>query len=450
MQEHLQALSEFVCHHPASSIDPGALERTKWVILDSLSAIALGMQVEEMRSFSSATLTDAAAGPCWVVGTGRLTNASDAALLNGTAGTWLELNEGNLIAKGHPGIQVVPAAIAMAQQLDSSGEALLRAVLMGYEVASRVGRGSRLRLAVHPHGTYGAIGAAVAVGVLKGFSAAAMQELISVASTLGLATSRKTLLEGATVRNVYTGHSGTMGLLAARLIETGFSGESTGVQSAFGHVLGDAFDDTSLSQGLGQQWLINSGYFKLHCTGRYVHAAIDALEAAFARQPDQRIAAQDIERIDVRAFALAAMLNGRDIDSSFGARFSIPFALATLIVHGESSLEAFSESAVTNDTVQRLSKRVHVHEDASFTQRYPSEQLCTVEVLTKSGQVLQGRCNIMKGEANNPYKDGEVEAKFLKLGTQAWGSETATRLQDAMLNLEQITHFGRLSATLKL
>src|SRR3546814_10091055 len=92
-------------------------------------------------------------------------------------------------------------------QLRSSGPDILRAVVMGYEVASRVGRGARLRLAVHPHGTYGAIGAAVAVGVLKGYSASAMRELISVAATLGLATSRKTLLEGSTVRNVYTGHS---------------------------------------------------------------------------------------------------------------------------------------------------------------------------------------------------------------------------------------------------
>src|SRR5690606_22711014 len=100
--------------------------------------------------------------------------------------------------KGHPGIQLVPVALATAQRLGSTGPELLRAVLMGYEVASRVGRGARLRLAVHPHGTYGAIGAAVAVGVLKGYSARQMQELICIAATLGLATSRKTLLEGST------------------------------------------------------------------------------------------------------------------------------------------------------------------------------------------------------------------------------------------------------------
>ncbi|HYG41914.1 MAG TPA: MmgE/PrpD family protein [Bordetella sp.] len=450
MQEHLQALSTFVCQHPSASLDSAALHRAKWVILDSLTAIAAGMQVDEMRSFSNATLADALPGPCWVVGTGKRTNASDAALLNGMAGTWLELNEGNLIAKGHPGIQVVPIAIAMAQQLRSTGRDLLRAVVMGYEVASRVGRGARLRLAVHPHGTYGAIGAAVAVGVLKGYNASAIQQLISVAATLGLATSRRTLLEGATVRNVYTGHSGVMGLWASRLIEAGFTGEPTGVQSAFGQVLGDAFDETSLSQGLGQEWLINRGYFKLHCTGRYVHAAIDALEDACAGLPSARITAEDIEWIDVRTFALAAMLNGQNIDSSFGARFSIPFALATLIVHGESSLEAFSDPAVRNTEVQSLCQRIHVQEIPGFTQRYPAEQVCEVDILTRRGETLRGRCELMKGEAGNPYKNGEVEAKYLKLATEAWGTDTATRLRVGILALEQVEDFEQLTRSLPL
>ena len=58
----------------------------------------------------------------------------DAALLNGTAGTWLELDEGNLFAKGHPGIQVVPAAVALAQEFGAS-RTLLIAVALGYELA---------------------------------------------------------------------------------------------------------------------------------------------------------------------------------------------------------------------------------------------------------------------------------------------------------------------------
>src|SRR3546814_18009727 len=143
-----------------------------------------------------------------------------------------------------------------------------------------------------------------------------MRELISVAATLGLATSRKTLLEGSTVRNVYTGHSGVMGLWASRLIETGFTGEPTGVQSAFGEVLGDAFDETSLSQGLGQEWLITRGYFKLHCTGRYVNAAIAALEDAFAGLASAPITAGCIEPFDLAQLRFAAIFNGKETQNT--------------------------------------------------------------------------------------------------------------------------------------
>lgn len=445
MQGHLEALSAFACRRDLRACDPAAVLRTKWVILDSLAAIALGMQVPEMQALRQATLASAAAGPCWLPGTALRTNASDAALLNGTAGTWLELNEGSLIAKGHPGIQVVPVALALAQELDVTGEALLRAVLMGYEVSARVGRAARLRVAVHPHGTYGAIGAAVAVAVLKDLPPQAMCEVLRVASTLGLATSRRTLLEGATVRNVYTGHSGVMGLLAVRLVEAGFTGESSGVKSVFGQVLGDEFDEDSLTRDLASEWLMNTGYFKLHCTGRYVHAAIDAMEDALAGEPGHRLAANEIDRVVVKAFKLGAMLDGREIDSSFGARFSIPFALATLAVHGESSLEAFGESAVRNPDVQRLARRIEVLEDPSFTERYPELQLCEVEIGTTDGRTLRGRCEVMKGEPRNPYRGDEVERKFMKLATKAWNASVADSLREGFMGLEHIPAFGKFA-----
>lgn len=448
MPDHLEALAAFACRRDLDRFDTAAVARARWVILDSLVAMAHGMRVPQMQALLRSTLAAAAPGPCWIAGTGRTTNAGDAALLNGTSGTWLELNEGCLVAKGHPGIQVVPIALALAQQLDAPGEALLRAVLMGYEVSSRVGRGAKLRLAVHPHGTYGAIGAAVAVAVLEGFDVARMREVIRIASTLGLATSRRTLLEGATVRNVYTGHSGSMGLLAARLVQSGFTGESNGVQTVFGQVLGEDFDEGSLSTGLGAEWIITEGYFKLHPTGRYVHAAIDALHDALAQAPEGTLVPGAIDRIVVRTFKLGSMLDGKAITTSFGARFSIPFALATRLVHGDTSLAAFSDEAVANPQVQALAQRIDVQEEPAFTARYPREQATQAVVRLADGRSFTGRCDVMKGESANPYRDGEVHDKFMRLGTEAWGEDTAQALRDRFLRLEQFAAMQQVTAGL--
>lgn len=89
-------------------------------------------------------------------------------------------------------------------------------------------------------------------------AAAQMLELINVAATMGMATSRQTLLDGATVRNIFTGHSGYMGLMAVRLVECGFTGEIDSVSAIYRKVLSDTFDSAKVAAGLGTEWLIEA------------------------------------------------------------------------------------------------------------------------------------------------------------------------------------------------
>jgi 2-methylcitrate dehydratase PrpD len=447
---YLDELGRFAAEAPHSDLSVHAREHIRWVLADCLPVIAAGMQVGEMKALVAAHLDQAAPGSAWVIGTGRRAAALDAALLNGTAGTWLELDEGNLFAKGHPGIQVVPAAVAVAQESAVSGADLLLAIALGYEVSSRISRAAKVRMMVHPHGTYGVIGAAVAVGRLRRFSATAMRELLNVAATMGMATSRRTLLEGATVRNIYSGHSGLMGIMAVRLVEAGFTGERDGVRSIFGHVLSDGFDPEAAIAGLGREWLLADGYFKLHPTGRYVHSAIDALEDALKKVAGGPLDSDEIEAIDVRAYKMAAFLAERSVTSSFGARFSIPFALASILYHGRSGLESFNEAAVANQKIQALAARVTVEEDPDFTATYPAQQRCIVRLRFKRGDTLEGHCTVTKGERSNPHEPSELERKFFELGTPIWGDAVTKRLHRACMTLESLPDFRAFAAELVL
>jgi 2-methylcitrate dehydratase PrpD len=433
-----------------SDLNDRARQHIRWVLADCLPVIAAGMQVAEMKALVAAHLETAAAGTAWVIGTGRRAAALDAALLNGTAGTWLELDEGNLYAKGHPGIQVVPAALAVAQESAVSGAELLLAVSVGYEVCSRISRAAKVRMMVHPHGTYGVIGAAVAVGRLRRFAASAMRELINVAATMGMATSRRTLLEGATVRNIYSGHSGVMGIMAVRLVEAGFTGERDGVRSIFGNVLSDGFDPETAIAGLGREWLLADGYFKLHPTGRYVHSAIDALEDALQKVPGGRLESDEIEGIEVRAYKMAAFLAERTVTSSFGARFSIPFALASILYHGRSGLESFNDAAVGNQEIQALAARVAVEEDPAFTAAYPAEQRCVVRIRLTRGEIVEGQCRVTKGEPSNPHEPRELERKFFELGTPIWGDVRTKRLYQGCMTVETLPDVRAFSTELTL
>ena len=437
---YLQDLAAFACRTRLADLPAKVLERTRWVVADSLPVIAAGMQQPEMQALLKHPRSN---GNAWVLGTRKRASALDAAFLNGTAGTWLELNEGNLFAKGHPGIQVVPAAVALAQESGASGEALLLAVAVGYELSSRISRAAQMKIAVHPHGTWGTIGAAVAAGRLKGFDEPRMLELINLSATMGMATSRQTLLDGATVRNIFTGHAGHMGLMAARLVECGFTGEKDSPAAIYGKVLGEGFDPAKATEGLGREWMLAQGYFKLHPTGRYVHSVIDALEDLLSRSGKLDLAA--IERIEVKAYRLAAMLKEKRVTSSFGARFSVPFALATILFHGRPDLAAFEQAAVDNAAIQALAARVEVHEEASYTARYPAEQPCDVRIVLAGGRVLEGHCTITKGELSRPHRPEELQAKFMQLGVPLWGEAVTRRLLQGCLAIEKTPDMSRFA-----
>lgn len=449
--QYLKMLAEFAANTRLEDISAAARDRARWVIADSIPVVAAGMQQAEMRKFVSTQLAGAAPGNAWVIGAGRRAGVLDAALLNGTAGTWLELDEGNLFAKGHPGIQVVPAAVALAQELGCDGAQVLRAVALGYELSARISRAAQMRLTFHPHGTYGVIGAAIAAGVLKRFNAAQMLELINCAATMGMASSRQTLLDGATVRNIFTGHSGFMGLTAARLVECGFTGEIDSVGTVYGKGLySDTFDPGLAVDALGTEWLIAKSYFKLHPIGRYAHSAIDALEDLLARVPGKRLTVADIERIEVSAYMLAASLNGKNIVSSFGARFSVPFALASILVHGRSGLKSFDDAAVANPQVQALVQRVFVREEPSFTARYPAEQPVLVRSTMKDGKVFEGNCTVTKGEPSNPHTPADLAGKFFELGEAVWGKPITQALYDRLMKIEAISDFRALAGEFQL
>ena len=217
------------------------------------------------------------AGSASILGTNMKTDSLTAALLNGMAGTVLEMDEGSQFARGHPGMHVFPALLAAAEDGDYTGEEFLRAFVIGYDVAARAGIGTKLRMSMHPHGTWGTLGASAALAALYRLTEDQTSELLNIASSLTLATSRRTMLEGGTVRNAYTGVGNQMALLACRLRHAGISGESDGISSVFGTVVGTDFDHEAACEGLGERFEITRNYFKLHACCRYNHAALDAL-----------------------------------------------------------------------------------------------------------------------------------------------------------------------------
>src|SRR5205085_8768512 len=148
--DYLDRLSAWAVTATLDALPLAVRARACLVIADSIGVTVHGMQAAEMREFVARHLAEARPGRASVIGADRRTDPASAALLNGTAGTWIDMNEGNLHAGGHPGIQVIPLAWAIAEAEGTSGRDLLAAFIVGYEVSARIKRALATRLAVPP------------------------------------------------------------------------------------------------------------------------------------------------------------------------------------------------------------------------------------------------------------------------------------------------------------
>ena len=399
---------------------PGpVVERTKQVLFDCIGAIGAGAQEPEVQRLTEKMLKRGAAGPAPLIGAHKRSGAGAAAFLNGLAGTMLEIDEGNQYARGHPGIHVMPAALAAAQERGATGAEFLVALALGYEIGSRIGIASKLRVTMHPHGTWGTVGAAVAVARLNGATEDQMRETINVASTLGLATSRRTMLEGGTVRNSFAGFSNEIGLRAFDMVEAGFVGEADGVGTVFGSVAAENFRAQEMTDDLGRRWEIARNYFKRHAACRYNHGAIDALLSLVAAEGGA-IAPDAIERIEVETYVWAAQLDGQEPRNMLAAKFSLPFTLATTIVNGRASIPAFRDPAREDEITRALARRVSVRESPELTSMLPGLRPARVAIQMRDGRTLKAEALTNKGDTEDPYSAEEIREKFHEVTAPVW------------------------------
>ena len=433
--DYLTEVAEFAAGFLAGDLPGPVVERTALIVADSIGAMVGGAAEPEVRALS-ARPGMAGTGPAQLVGPGTPANPAQAALVNGTAGTWLEMDEGNQFCKGHPGMHTIPAALAHAEANGANGAEFLAAVAIGYEVGARVGIATSLRPSMHPHGTWGAICAAVAVQRLAGADAAHMREAINIAANLNLGTSRRTMLEGGTVRNVFAGVSNQMGILTNDMVEAGFCGEIDGVAQVFGRVVSDSFNEAAMTDALGERWEVSRNYFKTHACCRYNHAALDALAMIEAAHPGA-LAPDRIAGIDVESYAFAAELDDPKPRNVLAAKFSVPFAVATTIVNGSSDVGSFTWDKVTDAQVLELAARVTVREDKAMSAQLPDRRPARVTVRLADGQVLSAMTETNRGDWADPYTADEIRAKYLSLTARMWAEERAAAIWNETMALPE-------------
>ena len=454
MADYLDTLADFAANFATDELPDRVSAHTKLIMADHFGAIVGGSVEPEVRALAA----NLCAGPkepggsATVLGIGKTADPATAALINGAAGTFLEMDEGNGPAMGHPAIHTIPATFAAAEKYHLSGRDFVTAVAIGYEIGGRIGGAARLRGEMHPHGTWGTICAAVGVGRVLCFDAGQMRAVINIASNLCLATSRPTMLQGATVRNAYAGISGQMGHLSCNLVRAGFTGEQDGIANVYGNVVSTNFDPAGAIKDLGDDWIVARNYFKLHACCRYNHGALDALaEITQAHSQVGPETVDNIARIDIASYDLAAELDDQAPDNMLAGKFSVPFAVATTLINGTSDVEAFTLDMVRTEAIQNLTKRVFITEDPAMTaQRSDLEaRPASLKITMRDGQTFEASNQINRGSPSDPYSADELRRKYNSLTARAWSAADAAAVHNIIMGLDELGGVATLQAVLR-
>ena len=391
-------LAERAVELDLAEIPPQLREHAAAVFADTIAVIAAGArqpEVQRLAASSDPMFAVPPAGPCAALVPGLLmTDPMTAAFINGTAGTFLELDEG-IRPTGHPAVHVLPAALAAAQARHASGSALLAAFLSGYEVAARLLRAYQLRFPLHPHGHLGAVGAAVAVARLRGEDPGPAAE---IAASLPLLTTWVPCFEGATVRNTYSGVAAAFGVFASKLAKAGFTGAVGALNTAFGEMVGELVEPDLITNVDLDRLLIADDYIKLHSACALSHTVIDAALAL------GRLPVDEIERIEIDTTARNLRLDREAGGNSLSTRFSLSYAAAAALIHGHGGPEAFEP----DESVYNLASRVEVREAADFSDAWPTSSPARVSVRLNGG--------VRTAQADNPigYPAASVSPQKLR------------------------------------
>ena len=234
-----------------------------------------------------------------------------------------------------------------------------------------------------------------------GFDEAQTALAINLAASMSPANTWTPCLEGATIRNLYPGRSGFQGIMAAQLVLCGFTGLEDGPSDIYNNILGESFHTEAVVRELGVAgaYRIQHNYFKLHACCLYNHPVLDGVQALLGRE---RFGAGDIDYIKVEAPALATIMNDPEPANMLAAKFSLPYAVATALVHNSTDITAFYPDRLQDPDTLALSRRVDIISDPAMDLRRYDYPAAKVAISLKDGRTLTENVTAHHGDTENP------------------------------------------------
>ena len=341
------------------------------------------------------------------------------ALANGASGHAFELDDVHEEAINHPGAVVIPAALALAEDLNCSGRDLLEAIVIGYEAMGRagiaVGPTSHMLAGFHPTSMSGVFGAAAAAGRLLNFGATELNHAFGIASSLASGT-MEFAASGGMAKRIHAGRAAEGGLTAALLAARGFEGASDGLAGRYGfcRIFTDDPRLALLTDRLGQRWMLDEITVKPYAACSDIHPMI---QAAMQLRHEHNLQPQDIESIELDGPTKAAVQNDMDgTISVMAAQYSAQFNIAAALIADPANPETYQLDQISKPEISALQEKVvSLRPAAEFDATYAWKMGGRVRIRLVDGRMVTAAVHGQKGSMHDPLEASELASKFSRL-----------------------------------
>ncbi len=442
------AMLSFTANLKFDDLPQAVVERASALMVDFMGSVFAGAASHQTRVLSElARAMGPSTGRAAVLPTGEWSSPLFASLVNGASAHVVEQDDVHNGSVVHPGATVLPAALATAQDLQCSGQDLVLAMVVGYEVAIRVGRflGTSHYRVFHTSGTAGTVGAALSSAKLLGLDEAGMRNALGNAGTQA-AGLWEFLRDAADSKQLHTGKAGADGIVAAYGARMGLKGAHQILEGAQGMAAGmsDNPNPRALSRGLGRDWAILETSVKFHASCRHTHPTADALLSVLT---ENHIDWHHIASVRARVHqaAVDVLKPAQAAATVHQAKFSMPFVLALIAVRGRASIADFHEQSLSDPAIRAFMKRVDMVFDPEVEEQYPERWIGRVEVVGDDGHQFEGRADYPLGDPENFLSHEQLIDKFRRLA--AFGGFTDTEgIEKLVHDLENITDIANVRA----
>jgi 2-methylcitrate dehydratase PrpD len=326
------------------------------------------------------------------------------------------LDYGCQTASGHPGGVIIPAILAEAEVLDSSGEDMVTAFVAGFEVWCEVWRRNKYyhKAGWHPTALLGPLASAAACASLRKLSAPKAQMAVAIAASHsgGLFSNF-----GSMTKGYHSGKAARDGLIAARLAEAGMTGGPDAIENVQGYLAAfssNGTPDRESPSKLGKEWYLPKQklQFKMHPSCFFSHRSF---EGTVKMLKGRTVAPEDVASVEVQmGRSQVTVLVHHQPKDMYQAQFSGPFGIAAAVILGKFGPPEIMDAVVLRPDMQAFYPKVTLtpidEEDPRDPVFSPTER---VIMTMKSGEVIDsGPIATIPGYAGEPLTTDELWGKF--------------------------------------